>query len=645
MAITKIQADKAYEKGIPLITDEEYDNIFGKDATAEYIDENSEWEKIKHPDEGGGISIEKTVMFESTKEDPTKKEIVWNYIEKWMKETGDNEWVVSYKYDGISLNLIYDNGKLIHAITKGKAGIGEDILKNVLKMKNVKLTIPITVPICVKAEAIMEHFEYEKYINESIKMNKTNIYKNVRNGTTGACKEYAGTNAHYISLKYYGIGWLESPEIEFNINEHAKFDVLYSFNKEVIYGVITSLEDLKHYYMAVLEKRNQLGFDIDGLIITCNDPKIRRKLGRSASGTPNYSTALKFPYIIKQTVVLAIDGQMSTKGRMTPVARVKPVEIGGVTVSNITLKNWDEIKRLKLKVGDTVAVSRRGDVTPNIEDNLTRHEDYQMDIPSRCHICNSELVLDGPFLDCSNNNCESRLLGNIYCWIDKIKSNFGFKGIGSEIPAELYEVGLVKTPADLYHLTQDDLIKNLKNTKTAKAKKILGFQEFKEFPLEVFLAGLNIPTLGQTIWTLVKDAGYDTISKIGQASIEDLMKINGIGEERAKLIYISTFEKAELIGQLLSVVSIKYSEDKQLTSNNLNGKSFCITGTLSKSRNEFIEIITSNGGFFKSGVSSALNYLIVGSDAGSKADKAKKLNIQVINEEQFFSMVKGEQIG
>lgn len=628
--ITKHEADKAYEAGEPVMSDESYDREFGIQATADFLDENSPWPKRKHT-EGFGVSLAKVDMVNET------NEVDFTQVAAWMASHPDTNYVVSLKYDGASLTLEYKDGKLKHAVTKGKGGVGEDIIRNVKKMKNVLLEIP-TYSGFLKAEAILKFSTHEKYLKD--------VYDNTRNGTTGAIKAFDGKNAQHVTLRYYGyLPILEDGAVTKTTvcrTEMAMFCHLQDLGlKNIQYWVVSGIDSFKKVYNELLAKRSEFDYAIDGLVLTVNSKAVQGKYGVNHSGCPAYSIALKFPYTSKTTILRDIIWQSSKTGAITPVAVFDAVDLGA-SVTRANLKNIDEMKRLEISIGDEVLVSRRGDVIPNIEQNFARHDNWVLEYPKTCKTCGEKTIIDGPFLRCSNEDCSDKKFFNVLWWLECLKEHFKFKGVGIERVQQMYDAGLVKEPCDLYKVTGLELMGKLGNVKDKSAAMILGFQQpqYRVIPLSQFLRGLNIYGIGDTTFDAIIATGIDTLNKFMGASETDLMRVPGVGSSRAAEIRIGLYKKREVIENLLQHVKIEAATEKASVGVKLEGKSFCITGTLSKSRSHFETIIKANGGTLKS-VSKVLDYLLVGDDAGSKLQKAQNGHTKIIGEADFLKMLGG----
>lgn len=616
--VTKKECDLAYERGKPLISDAEYDKRFGSNATGKILDEETPWEKFKH-----------IIPMASL------KKIVIEDLQRWVSKNlpVGSTVVSSYKYDGMAIVLYYNNGKLTNAVTRGDGTTGEDITRNVLKMKNVRKEIEDKRVTALIGEALIQRDKY-KYMAYK--------YKNIRNAGAGIAKRFKGkSECQQLSIRYYGL--VTSEKLQ---REQDKFEKLKELGlKNVSYNVLlASKKAITSYFQTEIMKRDSKNFEADGLVLTINHIKTQERFGRDPSGNPKYSLALKYPNVIKTTTLKSIEWSMGKTGTITPVAKVEPVDLG-VTVENISLANLALINKLwngkHPRVGDEVDVHRSGDVIPQILKVSKRNMGgTKLRIPTRCPTCSQRTAVDGPFLTCINPVCDSRKLGDLYKWAEKIKAHFKVKGLGPERIDQIYEAGLLHNVADLYTLNPEDLIGEIRGVKEKAAANILAFKKHTEFPLTLFLGALNIPSVGESIFTFIVEAGFDSLEKIFRTGPEELATVDGLGEVRAKLIVKWLKKKRSLIEELLQYITIVKPKKQKLVSNNLVDRSFCFTGKLSKSRPHFEQLVKDSGGTIKN-ISKLLDYLVAGEKAGSKLVKAAKFGVPVITEKEFMDMQEG----
>jgi len=621
---TKEECDIAYRNGNPLISDAEYDSIFGENASdMDSPLEKSHWKKFNHPTPMS--SLTKIKIYEDGVDN-------WDNFDKWKDEK--NKFIVTWKYDGLAIGLYYEDGILKNAVTRGSGLKGDDITRNVLKMQNVKKQLPESYTGFIKAEIVMKKSDYKNYLE--VTDDKT-PYKNVRNGCSGAAKSLDGKNCKYLYLMYYDI---ESSE-DFEEDKFIKLSKLFNINNPVL----CTYEELKKLYYQYEIKRPNLDFDVDGIVVVINSVNEQKKLGIDPSNRPKWKIALKFDNMKAESVLNDIIWQTGKSGQVTPVGIIEPIFLG-VTVSRASLANADMIRSKKILIGDRVVVSRRNDVIPMIEESLEDHDgdDYSFEDLKNCPVCNKELIRDtladgdeGTILLCINFNCPALVAGNMEKWIDEIKKHFIVKDIGPESIAKLIESDLVKDISDLYRITPKEVLERVDRTGESSVKNMLGFQEFKKLPLVLFLGALNIRKVGKGVWKYAIDAGFNTLDKLMNSSVAELSAIDNIGDQRAELMIKGLLERKKLIDRLFEVgITIEEVKDK---SGSLLGKKICLTGTISMKRDHMAKIIEDNGGEFSKSFKKSLDIMIVGENAGSKVAKAEAAGIKIMSEQEFMDLI------
>lgn len=630
--VTKKEYDLAYERGEPLISDKKYDELFGINATGKILDETP-WEKFKH--DIPMASLKKVDVIDENNKPFFDNAKDWFRKNKFTK-LKFMQFCASYKYDGMAIVIYYKNGKLQNAVTRGDGSVGEDITRNVLKMKNVLPEINDKKVTALIGEALIPRDTYQEHLADK--------YKNIRNAGAGIAKRFKGkTECKHMTIRYYG---LETKDRSIE-TEHDKFNLMKDLGlKNTYYKVLRGMEDVIEFYKKANKSKHDKNFEADGIVITVNRIKTQKEMGRDPSNNPKFSIAMKYPYPSGKTTLKSIEWSMGKSGTITPVAKVKPIDLG-VTVENISLANLDTIKKLwgldTPSVGDEVEVYRSGDVIPQIRKVLSKDVDGEpLEVLRKCPTCKKGTTIDGPFLVCGNQSCDSRKIGDLCKWSDKIKNHFKVKGLGPERIEQIFDAGLLHTVADLYSLNPEDLIGEIPGVKEKSAKNILAFQKYTNIPLPLFLGGLNIPGVGESIFTFIIDAGYDTLEKITDMSSEEIAQVNGLGTVRAKLIVKWLKKKRPLIDEFLQYLTIVKEVKQEPISNNLVDRSFCFTGKLSQSRPYFEQLVKDNGGTIKN-ISKALDYLVAGDKAGSKLDKAAKFNIPVLSETEFMDMQEGRR--
>lgn len=620
--VKKSDADSAYRDGNPIMSDAEYDKVFGLDASDMDTEVVSNLSKATH----------NVFMHSLSKLDVTNG---FENIRKWC---GNSTLIVSWKYDGLAVELIYKYGKFQKAITRGDGSVGEVISDAVMKMKNFHKNLDADFTGSLKAEIIMKKSDYATYLQHTLDKNP---YSNTRNGASGAARSTDTRNAKYCSLMYYGVQEDNPYETDYN-----QFVSLKGWVDDVVFNT-ASRNTIEDVYRQMSEQREELDFDVDGIVVAKNSSDTKEVLGFDSRNRPRFKIAVKFPYYEKETILRNIIWSNGKSGHVTPVAEFDTIDLGAL-VSRASLANlniMNSIWKAKTpRVGDVIMVSRRGDVIPNIESLLRQGNGSTLTPPKQCSVCGVELKVNGPFLVCVNDSCASKSVGNIEHWLNKIKDHFRVHCMGPETVAELFQLGVIKDVDCLYKLTPSDLMSSLQRCGVRLAKNMLNFQECKHIPLHIFMGALNIENIGTRVWsTFIENTKYKSLADILELTVGKILaeNVEGIGESRANAMYVGLCNRRELVHRLLDLGLIVAEASKVVSKNTpITGKSFCVTGTLSLDRLAFEGKIKDMGGIVK-GVSKKLDYLIVGNLPGmTKLDKAEKYNIKMITEEEFNELIK-----
>ena len=562
------------------------------------------------------------------------------------------------KFDGLAVELTYASGVLVAAGTRGDGVIGEDVLANVKTIKSIPLNLSdianCEVPrlIDIRGEVFMSHEVFEK-LNGEKSTNLENAYANPRNAAAGSLRQLDSriTASRELSFCAYGVGRLTASGDE----KYGSYELLIKLLSDL--GIPTSKDgkrltatQVPSYIEQMSNKRDKLDYDIDGVVIKVNDISIQEKLGNSHRA-PKWAVAWKFPAQEVTTVVEDVEFQYSRTGTVTPVAKVTPVEVGGVIVSSCTLHNFDNIKRLDLRIGDTVFLKRAGDVIPQITkvviESRTGNEIY-VGIPVQCLHCDSELRKDDDKVRyyCANPRCPDKVFGRVEFFVSKKAMNI--IGVGPALIRTLVTRKLVKDISDLYMLDESDLM-NLDGMGKVSANNIIAAINNNGTPSEkTFLVALGIPLVGERASeALLKH--FKSIKNIMDASLKAVMCVKGIGKEIADNVwkFFCDEENMHMLKkfrdyQVIDVFSGKCVEEKPEPVGIFSNRTFLLTGTLEKmTRKQAYENIMDYGGSVSNSVSKGLDFLIVGDKPGSaKLVKAEKLNIKMITEEEFINMLK-----
>lgn len=551
----------------------------------------------------------------------------------------DLKYVVTKKFDGLTINLTYDeSGVLSVAASRGTGLVGEDITSQVKTIKSIPLKINNHHVVEIHGEAIMTKEAFEEY-----NKNSTVPLKNLRNGAAGALRnlDVKETAKRNLSAFFYDVGYNEGEDFQSYVG-------MMNFIKDMglpvdDYMVICNdIEDIKKEIEYVGSIRQSLNYDIDGVVIAIDDIKTREVLGYTVK-FPKWSIAYKFEAEETTTELLDVEWNVGRSGRVTPTAILKPVELGGVTVKRATLNNLDDIERKGVKIGATVFVRRSNDVIPEImgvvEESLEGSS--KVEEPKVCPSCGAELFRDGVHLFCENTlSCKPQMVKTIVHYASREAMNIA--GFSEKTAEQLFEKLGIKSIADLYRIKKEELL-TLEKFGDKKADNLLNaLERSKDCELDSFIYGLGIANVGKkTAKDLAKH--FKTLNNIEKATFDELVAIQDIGDIVAKTIveFFSLEKSIETINELLSLgVKPKEVEDLIIKENPFAEKTVVVTGSLKDfSRTEIKDKLEELGAKVSSSVSKKTDYVIVGEEPGSKYNKAVELGVSILSEDEFKSMI------
>lgn len=557
-------------------------------------------------------------------------------LKKWLDKVGKLSENISFycepKFDGASLNLIYENGKLLQAITRGDGVIGEDITQNAKTIRSIPLKIDYKARIEIRGEVVIFKDEFEKINQERGRLGEA-LFANPRNAAAGSLRQLdprITANRNLVFLPY-GIG---ENELELSLlSQRMLFVYELGFRRPPLRSLAKDFDEIEKIYTQMKDEREGFDMMLDGMVIKVNQIEAQEEMGYTVKN-PRWSSAYKFPAVEKITTIKDIILQVGRSGAVTPVAIVEPTPIEGVVVERASLHNFDEIDRKDIRIGDKVIILRSGDVIPKIIKVLVheRAEDSKPYIrPTLCPVCSSELLDEGALTKCQNLECSSRVVNSIIYFASK--SCLNIDGLGEKIVETLFEKGLIKSVIDLYDLELDQLLA-LEGFKEKKSKKIIE-------------AILN--SKGKECWRFVNGMGIEHIGEVASKSLcenfglgfvdvskEKLLGIDGIGEEMAESLLEFVRVNREYILRLQEVLETKEPEVKvEARDNPFKDKIIVLTGSMSESRGNIKTMLESLGAKVSGSVSKKTDFLIYGEDAGSKYDKAESLNVQTLTEEKM----------
>ncbi len=578
-------------------------------------------------------------------------------IERLLPEdvtVDDLEFVVEPKIDGLAVALTYENGLLVRGATRGNGVEGENVTANVRTVHNIPLRIPAQADgpaaparIEVRGEIYMPIAEFQAF-NERQAEKGEKVYANPRNFAAGSLRQLDSkiTAQRPLAFFAYAIGYVDGLEID---SQHAALDWLkaYGFplNPDVLHtGSFGAALDFIHQWM---EKRNDLPYDADGVVVKIDDFALQRHLG-VVGNAPRWAIAYKFPAQEKTTTIIDIRTNLGRTGQITPYAVLEPVNIGGVTVRQASLHNFDDLAKKDIRVGDTVVVKRAGDVIPQVIKpilDLRPADSQPYQPPTHCPACGEPVTQleDDIALICVNAACPPQLVRQIEYFVSR--TALDIEGFGIKIGEQVAEAGLVEDMADIYFLTREQLL-SLEGFAEKKADNLLAaIEASKRQPFERVLTGLGIRYVGSTVAGLIV-AAFPTIEALQQADQSDLEAVEGVGPRIAESI-VAWFERPAnqtLIDKLRRAgVTLAAERDTSTPAQpqTLADLTFVITGTLPTwSRTEAKAFIEQHGGKVTGSVSSKTDYLVAGEKAGSKLTKAQSLHIPVLDEAGLKELVK-----
>lgn len=542
-------------------------------------------------------------------------------FQEWSNKIDETNFYCEPKFDGASLNLIYKNGKLSQAITRGDGKIGENVIHNAKVIKHIPLEINYLETIEIRGEVVILKDDFKK-LNE----NSDKEYSNPRNTASGSLRQLDSSETAKRGLTFlpYGVG---ENSLDFQFH-HEVIEFIFSLGFLKTDSIlVNNIEDVDIFYKRTLANRDENQIELDGVVIKTDNLDKQIDLGYGVK-YPKWAVAFKFPAIEQESKLLNIVWQIGRTGALTPVAEIAPTEVGGVIVKRVTLHNFDEIERLNIKIGSDITVVRRGDVIPKIL-SASGGDSEKIEIPKNCPVCKSELFRDKAIIKCQNISCEAVAINSIEYFL----KSMDIKGIGIQVVDTLFQNRLLKDFKQIFSLSKDEMLR-LDGFQEKRVTNILDAIEKSVGNRELwrFITALGIYGVGEVNAKLVaKEFGKDFLEK----SLDDYFKLNGFGEERANSIISFIETNREKISKLLEIVQ-PISDEVQNSDLKLSGKKVAITGTLSKPRKEFVSLIENYGGMFSSSVTKKVDILILGEGGGSKLKKAETLGIEVCKEEQFL---------
>ncbi|WP_068267824.1 NAD-dependent DNA ligase LigA [Caviibacter abscessus] len=642
-----------YEKNESLISDKQFDDLLKKlveieKLHPEYIDEssptehvggyvNEKFSKVKH--NAAMLSLANTYNINDIKD-------FNNRIQKLLNSNNKIEYVLELKLDGISISIIYENGILVRAVTRGDGIYGEDVTENVMQIKNIPHKLNKNINIEVRGEIVFPISKFNK-LNELREINGEPVFANPRNAASGTIRQLDMNVVKERDLDCYLYYVVNSQD--FGIKTHMESINLLKdlgFNTTGVFEIYNDFSDIEHAIEIWNTKRKKLDYETDGLVLKINDITLYEKLGYTAK-SPRWAIAYKFKPDQAITKIISIDYQVGRTGVVTPVANFEPANLSGSVVKRASLHNFDEIYKKDIRIFDTVVVEKAAEIIPQVINVLFEKRtgiEKRIEKPKLCPSCGYELHSFENIiaLKCINPYCPEQLTRLIEYFVSRDCMNI--KGLGTKIIRKLIDLGLITNILDLYNLKnlKDELIqidkmgeKNVENLLNSIEKSINN-----SFDKVIYSLGINY--VGKTTASLICDR-YQNIDDLIDADVKALSQIKGVGEKVANSVY-SYFRNANSIRIINGLKEIGFNlknvKQEKLFNNNISGKSFLATGTFTNFKREDIkEIINKYNGVYLSAVSKNLDYLIAGEKAGSKLEKATNLGIKILTEDEFLILL------
>ncbi len=669
----KVYQDKYYKEGISLVPDSEYDRLSDRLSMLE-----KEHPELMHPDSptlrvGSDLTndfpeVRHTIPVLSLDKAYSDEAVLDFFSRSIEKEGGMLSFAAEEKIDGISMVLYYEKGILVRAVTRGNGEIGNDVTANVMTIRSVPLKLAEPVDIAVRGEVFLHKADFERL--NAAENDEAKRAANPRNLTAGAIRRQKSSEARLVPMDifcYEGF-WSDRQEtpldhitilstlkrLGFNINPHLAF---FAETKEEagrklrgagLEGDAYAFREIDSYIKKKTSERSSLPYEIDGLVFKINELDVRDRLGYTEHH-PRWAIAYKFESPQAEARLLGITVQVGRTGRITPVAEISPTKLGGSTIRRATLHNQEYINELELAIGDTVSISKRGDVIPAVESVIDKNEDGNTTykLPATCPCCGTEIVQVGGLQYCPNYRCPDQVKGRISYFASS--DQMDIDTLGPKTVAIFYDAGLLRNIEDIY--TADFSAASGLPGIGDKTISILqnGIKESLGRPFSTVLSSLGVAEIGKKGAEMLISGGFDTIDKLidasGKGDTAPFVSIAGIGETTAENI-IKAFRSPELLCTIeaLRAAGLHLAAEKdvdEVAEQIFAGEVWCITGSFKafNPRSKALKEIEKRGGRTVSSVTSRTTHLLAGEGGGSKRADAERLGVKIVGEDEFLSMI------
>lgn len=591
----------------------------------------SKFEKVTHP-----------VPLMSL-QDVFSPEELREFVEKTLESYPDSQFSVEPKIDGLSVALEYENGLFVRGATRGDGVVGEDVTENLKTIRSIPMRLENAPErLIVRGEVFMPKKSFEE-LNARQEAEEKPLFANPRNAAAGSLRQLDSkiTAQRKLDILIFNVQLAEGVTFE---NHQESLDFLRDLKFKVIDNALLQNADaIIDHVMAINENREQMTCDIDGAVVKVNDLAQRDRMGSTAK-CPKWAVAYKYPPEIKPTIVEDIVVQVGRTGVLTPKAVVKPVRLAGTTVTNATLHNQDFISQRDIRIGDTVLIRKAGEIIPEIleVDFTKRNNDAQpYHLPRVCPVCGAPTAKDedGAFLRCTGAECPAQLSRNIAHFVSR--DAMDIEGFGSAIVDALIEKGLLRSAADIYYLTLDEMKSLWQKGELAAAKLLSAIEASKEQDLSRLIFALGIRQVGAKTGKVLANR-FGSLDALMSATEEELTDVQDVGAVTARSIADWFAQpQSQHVVQRLREAGVNFESKRTVTDTRFAGMTYVLTGALSKfTREEATEKIELFGGKASGSVSKKTTYVVVGENAGSKERKARELGIPILSEDDFLEMLK-----
>lgn len=637
----------------PSVSDQEYDRLMQElmaleEKHPEMYDANSPsqriigqvlegFEKVRHDSQM--LSLGNVFNYEEIEE----------FVNRIQGSVKDAEFVVECKYDGLAMSLIYENGSFVRAVTRGDGLVGEDVSANIKTIQSIPMHIPERRHVEVRGEVYMPKKSFEE-LNERQKKNNQALFANPRNAAAGSIRQLDSSVCASRKLDAYWYYFQNAQDFGI-ITQQEALDRMRSLNFKVnpLYKVCKNTKEIWEFIQSIQEKRNDLPYEIDGMVIKLNSLSDQRTLGSTAK-VPRYATAYKFPAERVQTRLLDIVITVGRTGKITPNAVLEPVRIAGTTVSAAQLHNEDMILSKDLRINDIVVVQKAGEIIPEVVSSVKERRDGSQVpyvYPTHCPVCGSRLVrLEGEAAHyCINQDCPARVVESMIHFASR--DAMDIDTLGDKKIEQLHEFGFLNSIEDIYflHEHREELLEKRGYQKKSVDKMLETIETSKKQPLALLLYGLGIRQVGKKAAAILANY-FSSMDALMKADVDTLVSINDIGPITAQsIVEFFKDESNQKLIQTLKEQGLNMIQEKQeIKASRFTNKTVVLTGTLEHyARNEAKEILENLGANVSGSVSKKTDYVIYGTAAGSKLAKAQNLGVATMSEEEFVEEVENAQ--